>query len=44
MCAWHERVWARPHVIPKVRAGFGVPVDMKPSIPNNVFWTQAADS
>lgn len=32
MCAWYEHVWARPHVIHKVRAVFGVPMDMKSSV------------
>lgn len=44
MCAWYEHVWARPHVIHKVRAVFGIPMDMKACITNNVFWTQATDS
>lgn len=44
MCAWYEHVWARPHVIHKVRAVFGVPTDRKACITNNVFWTQATDS
>lgn len=39
-----ERVWARPHVIHKVRAEFGVTVDMKARVANNVFWTRATDS
>ncbi len=40
----YERVWARPHVTHKVRAVFGIPVNMKASSTNNVFWTQATDS
>lgn len=44
LCAWYEHVWARPHVIHKVRAVFGVPMDTRACIANNVFWIGATDS
>jgi len=43
-CARDERVWARMHVIQKVRAVFGVAIHTRARITNIVFWTRAADS